>query len=317
MEAIRKPEPASLAVEALAAHPAALYLAGLSPKARKAMERELRAVARLFHFESVLQMPPEFFAALEPAHIAAIRQKLAETYSPAGANTKLAGIRGILKAASRLGLISLEKLARLLEEARAVRGHREPKGRHLSAEEIRKMMQAALRDRNRNKGLRDACLLAFLFGLGLRRSEAVAIRMEDIEGEAVRIRGKGNKERILFLNDGVRGALRAYLRVRGEGEGFLFNPVWKSGKIAVGKGMTDEAVYQAVRQRAREAGIGALSPHDFRRTFIGVLFDAGADIATVQALAGHASPATTARYDRRPLERRKEALKAIPVPWPG
>lgn len=63
--------------------------------------------------------------------------------------------------------------------------------------------------------------------------------------------------------------------------------------------MTDQAVLAMLRQRPVKAGVGHFSPHALRRTFISDLLDAGADIATIQKLAGHSSVATTGRYDRR------------------
>jgi site-specific recombinase XerD len=63
--------------------------------------------------------------------------------------------------------------------------------------------------------------------------------------------------------------------------------------------MTDQAVLMLLRRRATQARVPAFTPHDLRRTFISDLLDAGADMVTVQRLAGHANVQTTARYDRR------------------
>ena len=69
--------------------------------------------------------------------------------------------------------------------------------------------------------------------------------------------------------------------------------------------MTDQAVLLLLQRRAKQARISEFTPHDLRRSFISDLLDAGADMATVQRLAGHANVQTTARYDR--AERRRSA----------
>jgi integrase len=91
-------------------------------------------------------------------------------------------------------------------------------------------------------------------------------------------------------------------------------PVSKAGTI-MRRRMTDGAIAELVRRRARRSKIAAFSPHDMRRTFIGDMLDAGADIATVQQLAGHASPTTTSRYDRRGDRAKKRAAELLHVPF--
>ncbi|MBI5931942.1 MAG: tyrosine-type recombinase/integrase, partial [Chloroflexi bacterium] len=78
----------------------------------------------------------------------------------------------------------------------------------------------------------------------------------------------------------------------------LFYAVNKGGRV-IEQAITRQAIFKICSKRTLEAKIPDFSPHDFRRTFVGDLLDAGADIVTVKDLAGHASIQTTARYDRR------------------
>jgi site-specific recombinase XerD len=96
----------------------------------------------------------------------------------------------------------------------------------------------------------------------------------------------------------------------------MFVGVNKGGRLERRR-LTDQAVRVVLRKRARQAGVAACAPHDLRRTFVSHLLDAGADRAAVQGLAGHSSPATTTRYDRRGERAKQRATELIHVPFTG
>jgi len=166
-------------------------------------------------------------------------------------------------------------------------------------------------------GVRDAAIFAVLYIGGIRRSELAGLDVADWTPAppTLRIRhGKGDKERLVPLVGAAARALDDWLRVRGDRPGGLFLAITRHRTI-VGTGMTSHAVYNVLAKRQREAGVAKLSPHDFRRTFVGDLPDAGIDLATVQQLAGHASVATTARYDRRGEAVKRKAVEALHFPY--
>ncbi len=105
-----------------------------------------------------------------------------------------------------------------------------------------------------------------------------------------------------------------WLTFRGDSAGPLYVPVNKGGRIHSHR-MTEQAIYNVLQKRAREAGLKRFSPHDLRRSFISDLLDAGADIATVQRLMGHANVQTTSRYDHRGEEDKRRAVKLLHVPY--
>ena len=81
------------------------------------------------------------------------------------------------------------------------------------------------------------------------------------------------------------------------------------------KSMSTQAVAHIIEVRGSAAGVQDIAPHDFRRSFVGNLLDAGADLSVVQKLAGHASPQTTARYDRRGERAKQDAAARLHVPY--
>jgi integrase len=248
-------------------------------------------------------------------HAAAVRAVLAARYAPSGTNKMLAALRGVLRAAWRLGLMSADDYQHAVD-VEAVRGSTLPAGRAIGAGELRALFRTCADD-GRPSGTRDAAMLAFAYGAGLRRSEIVALDMENIDEASGAItirRGKGNKDRVAYVANGALDALRDWLRLRGLEPGPLFWPVNKGGRMLPHR-LTDQAVYAMMHRRAAGAGVARFSPHDCRRTFVGDLLESGVDLATVKEMAGHASVQTTARYDRRGEAAKMKASGALSVPY--
>jgi len=106
-----------------------------------------------------------------------------------------------------------------------------------------------------------------------------------------------------------------WLQVRGDQPGPLFCAINKGGRLNIGEPITPQAIYNLVDKRGKEAGLASFSPHDLRRTNLTDLLYVGLDLATVQKLAGHASPITTTRYDRRGEEVKQKAVMALETPY--
>jgi integrase len=106
--------------------------------------------------------------------------------------------------------------------------------------------------------------------------------------------GKENKVHGIPLNADTTRAVGCWLRLRGRRNGALFCRIDKWDNLdSQWHGLSPHALYKMLLKRAAEVGFAHASPHDFRRTAIGDIFDAGHDLATAQQLAGHTSPVTT------------------------
>ena len=297
-------------------HPALVYLASLSPGSRRTMRASLENVAS---FVSGGRATASTLAwhGLRYQHTALIRAKLAETYAPATANKMLSALRGVLKECFRLGYTGAEEYQRA-RDLPPVRGSALPKGRALSHGELRRLFEVCAEDTKATRGARDAAMLSVLYGCGLRRSEAVGLNLSDFDPdtEELRVRGKGGKERIVYAAGGAAEAISAWISLRGHVDGPLFYPVNKGGRVERRR-MSDQAVLYVLKRRGEQIAAKGFSPHDMRRTFIGDLLDAGADLAAVQKLAGHANVQTTARYDRRGERAKRKAASLLHVPYAG
>lgn len=294
-------------------NPAAVYVASLPAKTgQRTQAQALRVIAGILGTD-VNRLN---WGRLRYEHTQAIRARLAESYSPASANKFLSALRQTLKQAWLLGQMSHDDYGKAIN-LKPVTGETLPAGRGLSQGEILALMSACQNDGNKHAGIRDAAIIGLMYGAGLRRAEVVSITLDMIDFTTweIKLTGKRQKQREIYIEGGARDALQDWLTVRGSGPGALFVAINKAGVLDISKSITSQAVYNMLEKRARDAGIQHFSPHDLRRSFISDLLDKGADISTVAQLAGHSNVQTTRRYDRRPKEARRKAAGLLHVPY--
>jgi integrase/recombinase XerC len=226
---------------------------------------------------------------LAAADSRAVRAWLADLHAlgldPASIGRKLAALRSCGRFLVRRGVIERN-------HAREVRGPRQPRKlvSALPIDEATQLVEGrAVGGASRP---RDVAILELLYASGLRVSELSGLDVDALDraDRAVRVLGKGRKERIVPYGEQAARALEAWLGARGERPGPLFtNPR--------GRRLTVRSIYTIVRRSARAAGITrAVSPHTLRHTFATHLLDGGADLRMIQELLGHSRLSTTQRY---------------------
>ena len=293
-------------------NPAAVYLAAKASAAgRRGLVRSLGRAAEILTGGLASNALVVNWPEVRYQHVQALRAVLMEQAAAATVNHVLAAVRGTMREAFNLGQIDADTLTRITA-VKNVPGSRLPAGRHLEAGEIIRLFDAC---GDTPVGARDAAMLVLLYGCGLRRSEAVAVQLADYDAGAVTIRhGKGDKERVVYCPPAGAEAVDAWIARRGQWPGALLCPLVKGGHVQQ-RAMTAQAVMMRMRFLARHAKVKQFSPHDLRRTFVGELLNNGADLSSVQQLAGHASSSTTQRYDRRPEDAKRKTAALLPLPY--
>ena len=188
------------------------------------------------------------------------------------------------------------------------KGKKLPK--YLTLEESLKLLQAVDGDYKE----RDYCILVFFLNLGIRLSELVGINLSDINSEyTIKIRGKGNKERLLSLNPACINALNEYLRVRPTNDIKDKNALFISRKRCR---ITNKGVYHMVNHYLQKIGLGnqGYSPHKLRHTAATLMYQkGGVDIRTLQAILGHSNLGTTQIYTHIADDQIQKGLNANPL----
>lgn len=289
-----------------------VYIASLAPGSRRSTIYALQTVAAALNPELTWETTP--WAALRYQHVAAVRARLAETMSYRSVNKILCAVRGVLQNAWKLDLMSHDDYARAVA-VKGVKGVSLPVGRAV-AEVERHWIHAVIdanSEHNPALAIRDHALFAVFYVGFPRRSELVSLDLADLDRQngCLRVTGKGNKERELFI-DTALPRLDAWLEIRGNEPGPLFLRILKSGRI-LHERLTDDGVYWMLKQRAQQAGVENLSPHSWRRTAISDLSMKGVPLTVIAGMAGHSRVTTTETYCRFSQDAMREAARKLIV----
>ncbi len=256
--------------------------------------------------------PVTITAAICDADPDAIRSFLShladQQYSPATMARKIATLRSFYKWAEKDGIAGQNPMT-LIRTPR--QSKRLPKA--VSVEQIEKLLSAP-NDKD-VLGARDRAMLETLYSTGIRVSELVDLNLDDLDetGEAMRVRGKGKKERLVPLGSHAITALRHYVNmVRNEQR---FSAVWapevQEHILFINKHggrISSRSVRRKLDKYLKQVGLDpTISPHTLRHSFATHLLDNGADLRSVQELLGHQSASTTQVYTHLTTQRMREA----------
>jgi integrase/recombinase XerC len=221
---------------------------------------------------------------------------------------KLATLRSFYKFLVRSGMLTASAVS-------AVRTPRQDKRlpKCLEVSQVEALLAAP--DTRTLLGARDRAILETIYSAGLRISELVSLNIEDLDefSEALRIRGKGKKERLAPLGSKAVAAITHYLKMRGSAES---SPA--RGALFVNKftrRLSERSIRRKLDGYLRIAGIPIhISPHTLRHSFATHMLNAGADLRSVQEMLGHESLSTTQIYTHLTTARLKEVYdKAHPL----
>jgi integrase/recombinase XerD len=261
-------------------------------------------------YQNDLAQASSFFAgvgvadwrALSPDHLTRYQASLAGQ-KPTTMMRRTSSLRSLLKFLKRNGRGPDVELP-------SARGVRRPKRlpKALTVEELASLLGAP--DVSKPEGLRDRALMEIVYGAGLRVSEAVELRMEelDLDTAAFRVTGKRGKTRWLPLPRFTIPWIEAYLR--DSRPKLLKKPMAEVFVGTRGGKLSRQNAYMGLQKHARTAGIKKkLSPHVLRHTYAVHLLQGGADLRAVQELLGHSSISTTQVYTQLDMEEVKRKYK--------
>lgn len=176
----------------------------------------------------------------------------------------------------------------------------------MSEPEVSRLLRTTVAGKNDFQRLRDVAMMELLYASGIRRAELVGLNLSDIDLDrrVMRVIGKGNKQRTVFLNQAAADAIRVYLGVR---------PRTTDEALFLSRRKTRLSHRQAwvvFREFARLSGLQKhVTPHVMRHSFATHLLENGADIVTIKELLGHESLSTTQIYTNVSLEHMRRSYE--------
>lgn len=169
-------------------------------------------------------------------------------------------------------------------------------------EEIKKLLEAPGQfEKNKIVALRNRAILETFFSTGARISELINIKLSDIDKNGrIFIKGKGKKERFVYLTPRAQRHIKKYLEVRAGGDSpYLFVPYRGKNVNLKAKKLSPNYLEEKVKKYRELLGLNIpVTPHGLRRAFATYLAEKGASVAAIQILLGHESLDTTTRYVR-------------------
>jgi integrase/recombinase XerD len=282
---------------------------GLSRNTLDAYRRDLTALTAWLAGPDNPAGPQPLLAATEQALFGYFAARHTHTKATT-ANRRLTVMRRFYKWAVREGRLSADPTLKLVTAKQAPRS---PKV--LSEAQVEALLSAP--DTDTTLGLRDRAMLELMYASGLRVSELVALKTLSIgfEEGALRVLGKGSKERLVPFGEVARDWLLRYssearptlLRGMGGRAEAFFLSSRSSAQAPVSGAMTRHMFWHLIKRYALLAGVTApLSPHTLRHAFATHLLNHGADLRAVQMLLGHADISTTTIYTHVARERLKK-----------